>query len=88
MPPILSGVMFTRISGDEFLGTKTLWIYGLTIKALASPEVYAHCLSELEAYAKQNGCDAMRAQTQVRGVVRILEANEWIEGARLFIKEI
>lgn len=87
-PPVLAGMIFTRISEDELLGSKTLWIYGLTIKALATQQVYDHCLSELEAYAIQNGCHMLRAQTEVRGVTKILKASGWSDGASMFLKEI
>lgn len=87
-PPVLIGMVFTQVFGDPILGTSDLCVYGLTLRAQASPEVYAHCLSELEGYAKQCGCQRVVAQTAKSGVKRLLEANGWSNGACTLKKEI
>ena len=86
--PVLMGMVFTQKMIDPLLGTAELLIYGLTLKAQMGPEAYAHCLAELEAYAKASGCHSLRAQTKVNGVKRLLESNGWSNGVCTLTKEI
>lgn len=86
--PVLMGMVFTQRMVDPMLGTSELLIYGLTIKAQMAQEAYAHCLAELEAYAKAQGCHSLRAQTKVNGVKRLLESSGWSNGVCTLTKEI
>lgn len=86
--PVLAGMVFTQITTDPFLGTKELWIYGLSMRAQATPEVYAQCLNEIAEYGRANGCHAMKAQTVKSGVKRLLETAGWNNGAYTLTKEI
>ena len=86
--PVLIGMIFTIISHERLLGTKTLWIYGLSLHDKATPEVYAFCLATLQEYAKKEGCHDIRALTEKHGVAKMLKSNGWQNGACLLTKEI
>lgn len=86
--PVLVGMLFTQIMSDPFLGTSELLIYGLNMRAALSQEAYAHCLSEIESYAKQMKCQSLRAQTDKNGVKRLLQSNGWSNGVCTLTKEI
>jgi hypothetical protein len=86
--PVLAGMVFTQVNRDPFLGTNELLIYGLSIRAQATQEVYSYCLDQIAEYAKANDCYALRAQTNKSGVKRLLENAGWHNGVCTLIKEI
>lgn len=86
--PVLAGMVFTQINSDPFLGTSELWVYGLSIRAQATAEVYAQCLEEIAEYGRANGCHAMKAQTVKSGVRHLLEKAGWNNGVCTLTKEI
>lgn len=82
------GMVFTTVSSDPYLGVKRLLVYGLHMKEQPSPESMKKCVEGLEAYAKKRGCHIMTAQTNVRGIARILERYGWTNGQSVLTKEI
>lgn len=86
--PTLVGMAFTRVIGDDLLGTRMLSIYGLNLKKILTDEEFSRCLGEIELYAKSIGCYAMHAQTVWSGVNKLLEKNGYVAGPSVLIKEI
>lgn len=86
--PVLAGMVFTQVGADPLLGYSMLYVYGLTIRAPASREVYAHCMDELAKFGKANGCHAIEARTTVRGIQRILVDTGFNTGPPVMTKEI
>lgn len=86
--PTLVGMVFTRVIGDELLGSNMLNIYGLNLKKILTDAEFSRCLGELELYAKSIGCYAMHAQTVWSGVNKLLEKNGYKSGPSVLVKEI
>lgn len=86
--PKLLAMVFTREFVDTLLGTKSLCIYGLTVKAQATKDVWVRCLDQISLYAKERGCYAVHAQTKWDGVRKMLDAAGFEVSQTIHVKEV
>jgi len=82
------GMLFTTVSFDPYLEVRKLLIYGLHMKEQPSPAAMTNGLKALAEYAKIHGCNQMVAQTNVRGISRLLERHGWTAGQAVLVKEL
>ena len=87
-PPVLVGMLFTKIIGDPHLETKELVLYGLNMKVPLTDRAREYCSAILADFARKNGCYAMRAETQISGVRKMMERDGWSEGFTTHVKEV
>lgn len=82
------GMLFTRVTPDRLMETKTLLIYGFNLKAQLHPDAYEKGFQTLADYARQHGCYALVAQTKVGGLRKLLDRYGWSNGMTTHTKEL
>lgn len=82
------GMIFTTISADRYLDVRRLVVYGLHMKEQLSPDAMIKAMDRIVDHAKKSGCSSIIAQTNVRGISRLLERHGWTNGQAVLTKEL